>query len=57
MLACLSEEARASLLAKVPLGRFGQPSEVAAAVLFLLSPENTFITGQILVIDGGVTLQ
>ena len=57
MLASLDETARAALLEKVPLGRFCQPAEVAKAALFLLSPDNTFITGQTLIIDGGVVLQ
>jgi NAD(P)-dependent dehydrogenase (short-subunit alcohol dehydrogenase family) len=57
MLTNLSEEARDKLLKNVPLGRFGQPEDIADAVLFLLSPTNTFITGQTLIVDGGVTLQ
>jgi meso-butanediol dehydrogenase/(S,S)-butanediol dehydrogenase/diacetyl reductase len=39
--------------AKIPLRRFGQPGEVAAAILFLLSGEASFVTGAGLVIDGG----
>ena len=37
------------------LGRIGQPGDVARAMSFLLSPENDFITGQILGIDGGLS--
>jgi 3-oxoacyl-[acyl-carrier protein] reductase len=42
-------------LAKTPLGRIGQPSEIAAAVAFLASDDASFITGQTLVVDGGAT--
>lgn len=40
---------------RVPLGRWGEPAEIAAAILFLLSDDASYITGSELVIDGGVT--
>ncbi|BAC90491.1 3-oxoacyl-(acyl-carrier-protein) reductase [Gloeobacter violaceus PCC 7421] len=46
----------ARLLAQVPVGRFGHPSEIAAAVAFLLSEDAAFITGQTLFVDGGASV-
>jgi 3-oxoacyl-[acyl-carrier protein] reductase len=57
MLAGLDDASRNALLSKVPLGRFAQPADIAAAVVFLASDRNQFITGQSLVIDGGVIIQ
>jgi NAD(P)-dependent dehydrogenase (short-subunit alcohol dehydrogenase family) len=43
------------LVAKIPLGRMGQPGEVAYLALLLASAESSFITGANIVIDGGLT--
>ncbi|MBY0555132.1 SDR family oxidoreductase [bacterium] len=51
----LSETQIAELTSQVPIKRLGTPAEVAEAVLFLTSPENTLITGQNIVADGGFT--
>jgi glucose 1-dehydrogenase len=49
-------EVRARMTARIPAGRFATPEEVAAAVRFLAHPEAGFITGETLVIDGGLTV-
>jgi 3-oxoacyl-[acyl-carrier protein] reductase len=48
-----TEEQRRAIIAQIPLGRLGKPEEVAAAVVFLASPEASFITGEILDVNGG----
>jgi len=53
----LSEQQRNYLLENTPIGRFGEPGEIAAAVNFFCSPETGFITGQILCVDGGMAMQ
>jgi len=42
------------MLASTPLGRLGQPEDIAASALFLVSPASSWITGKILGVDGGV---
>ena len=54
MTRALSEEQRAALLRQIPLGRLGTPAEVAAAVLFLVSPQSAYITGETLHVNGGM---
>jgi 3-oxoacyl-[acyl-carrier protein] reductase len=54
MTRALSEEQRAALLNQIPLGRLGTPTEVAAAVLFLVSPQSAYITGETLHVNGGM---
>ncbi|MEO8311668.1 MAG: SDR family oxidoreductase [Caldimonas sp.] len=46
---------RGPLLARIPLGRVAEPEDVVGAVLFFCSPAASFVTGQILYVDGGVT--
>jgi NAD(P)-dependent dehydrogenase (short-subunit alcohol dehydrogenase family) len=50
-------EARAGVTSRIPLGRFGNPEEVAGAVIFLASEAASMITGHILLVDGGWTAQ
>jgi 3-oxoacyl-[acyl-carrier protein] reductase len=50
----LPEEAREAMLANTPLGRLGDPEDVAGAVRFLCSDEALFITGEVLLVDGGL---
>lgn len=50
------EELEAYIRRKVPLGRFGSTEEIAEAVLFLVSDRSSYMTGQVLVIDGGETV-
>jgi 3-oxoacyl-[acyl-carrier protein] reductase len=50
----LPEEATAAMLANTPLGRLGDPKDVAGAVRFLCSDEASFITGDVLLVDGGL---
>ena len=46
----------ATLAQGVPLGRLGEPEDIAAAMLFLASPGAAYITGQTIVVDGGALL-
>jgi 3-oxoacyl-[acyl-carrier protein] reductase len=51
----LDEEQLAQITRRTPLGRLGDPEDVARATLFLVDPANSYITGQVLVVDGGLT--
>jgi 3-oxoacyl-[acyl-carrier protein] reductase len=55
MTAALGEELLAKIRQEIPLGRLGDPQDVADAVLFLASDAAAFITGHVLTVDGGLT--
>jgi 3-oxoacyl-[acyl-carrier protein] reductase len=52
----LSEEVRAALQSQIALGRLGRPEDIAAVVRFLAGPGASYITGQLLVVDGGMVV-
>jgi NAD(P)-dependent dehydrogenase (short-subunit alcohol dehydrogenase family) len=54
-LRAMSGEARAYRLQRAPLGRLGSPEDIAEAVLYLGGPGSSFVTGQLLTVDGGIT--
>jgi len=56
MTRALSDEQKGALLAQIPLGRLGQPEDVAAAVAYLASPAAAYVTGTVLHVNGGMYL-
>jgi len=52
----LTEEQRGGVLGATPLGRLGEPEDVAAAVAFLCGPAATYVTGAVLPVDGGLSM-
>jgi 3-oxoacyl-[acyl-carrier protein] reductase len=56
MTAELPENMRAELLERIPLRRLGEPEDVAAVVAFIASPEASYITGQVITVDGGMVM-
>jgi 3-oxoacyl-[acyl-carrier protein] reductase len=56
MTEALSEEQRARILERVPIGRLGSGAEVAAAIGYLVSDEAAYVTGQTLHVNGGMAM-
>ncbi|MDA1260890.1 MAG: SDR family oxidoreductase, partial [Planctomycetota bacterium] len=56
MTEAIPEAARESMVAKIALGREGRPADIAGAVRFLLGPSGAYVTGQVLLVDGGLSL-
>jgi 3-oxoacyl-[acyl-carrier protein] reductase len=56
MTKALSEDLRQKIMDKIPLARLGQPEDVAGVVAFLCSPAASYMTGQILTVDGGMVM-
>ncbi len=56
MTGALNEEQKARIMTAVPAGRLGQPAEIAAAVVYLASPEAAYVTGQTVHVNGGMAM-
>ena len=56
MTAGIDQKAAAELAASIPLGRIGKAEEIAAAVEYLVGPGGSYVTGQVIVVDGGLSI-
>jgi 3-oxoacyl-[acyl-carrier protein] reductase len=56
MTGVLNADYRAKAAEQIPLGRFGKAEEIAEVALFMLSPKASYITGQVLQVDGGLAI-
>lgn len=56
MTAAMPEKAKDKVLTSIPLGKMGQPEDIASAVLFLASDKASYITGQVINVDGGMVM-
>jgi 3-oxoacyl-[acyl-carrier protein] reductase len=52
----LPDTVKTGVVGQIPLGRFGEPADIAGAVAFLASAEAAYITGQVLTVDGGLVM-
>ena len=52
----LKDDVKTSILNSIPAGKIGSPEDVARAVMFFASDKNSYITGQVLAVDGGITM-
>jgi 3-oxoacyl-[acyl-carrier protein] reductase len=56
MTSVLNDDQKSKILSKVPLGRMAQPAEIASVVAFMLSDEASYITGQVIGVNGGMLM-
>lgn len=52
----MTEKARTGVLGAIPLGRFGEPEDIAGAIVYLATDEASYVTGQVIQIDGGLAM-